>query len=270
MKIPEISPAFLSTVLFFFGLSIGSFLNVLIYRVPRKESLASPPSHCPYCGKKILFYDNIPLISFILLKGKCRFCGEKISLRYPLVELFTALLFLFSFYLFGFSLKLVSALFFLSVLLALSLIDLETFLIPNRIIIPSIAVSVLLLAFSFLGFPFLPLLSSSPLSSFLGAILSGGIIYLIVTLSPFFFGKEGMGFGDIKLAVFIGLYLGYYVVVALFFAFLLGGVVGVVLIYFQKKGRRDEIPFGPFLALGAFFSLFLAQPLAHWYLGLLR
>jgi leader peptidase (prepilin peptidase)/N-methyltransferase len=256
---------------FILGLAFGSFFNVVIYRLPRKKSFLKPSSYCPSCKNPIKWYDNIPLISFILLKGRCRFCQAKISWRYPVVELLTGFIFLFSCFAYNIKPQLFSSLFFLSILLLVSFIDLDTLLIPNRIIIPALGVTFILWLMSvFTSFPFLPLLQGNAISSFLGALISGVLISLIVFLSPLIFGREGMGFGDIKLSFFIGFYLGYYVIVALFISFLLGGFVGIILLSLKRKGRFDEIPFGPFLSLGAFLSLFLAEPIAYWYLNFLR
>jgi leader peptidase (prepilin peptidase)/N-methyltransferase len=261
----------LSLLFFITGLAFGSFFNVVIYRLPRKKSLLSPPSHCPNCNTLIKWYDNIPLISFLFLKGHCRSCGSQISWRYPLVELLTGFIFLFSYLTCSASPKLFSFLFFLSILLLISFIDFDTMLIPNRIILPALGVTFILWLISvFTPFSFLPLLKGTALSSLLGALISGTLISLVVFLSPFIFGREGMGFGDIKLSIFIGFYLGYYVIVSLFISFLLGGFVGIILLSLKRKGRFDEIPFGPFLSLAAFLSLFFAQPIARWYLSFLH
>lgn len=261
----------LSLLFLILGLAFGSFFNVVIYRLPRKESLLSPPSHCPSCHALIKWYDNIPLISFLLLKGRCRFCGSQISWRYPLVELLTGFVFLFSYLIYGLSPKLFSSLLFLSILLLISFIDFDTMLIPNRVIFPALGVtSALWLISVFTSYSFLPLLTGTAFSSLLGAFISGALISSVVFLSPLIFGREGMGFGDIKLSIFIGFYLGYYVIISLFISFLLGGFAGIILLSLKKKGRFDEVPFGPFLSVAAFLSLFLAEPIAHWYLGFLR
>jgi leader peptidase (prepilin peptidase)/N-methyltransferase len=258
-------------VLFFIlGLVFGSFFNVVIYRLPKKESLLNPPSHCPSCNSLIKWYDNIPLISFAILKGRCRSCSAKISWQYPLVELLSGSIFLYSYLKFGFQPLLFISLFFLSILLVGTFIDLDTLLIPNRLIFPSIGLSLIFWIISSLtGFKFLPLVEGNLMSALLGALLGGMILLLIAWLSPFIFGREGMGGGDVKLAFFIGFYLGFYVLVAFFLAFLLGSLFGLFLIVLKGWQSHREIPFGPFLSLGAFLTLLFGQPLAHWYLSLL-
>ncbi len=260
-------------VLFILGLCFGSFLNVVIYRLPKGESLLNPPSHCPQCEEPIKWYDNIPVLSFIFLKGKCRHCGKKISLRYPAVEILTAFIFSGSYYFTNetFSLSFFLSLFFLSILLVLAFIDLDTFLIPDRILLPSIFFSLgfWLSGFLFPRFKTLPLLPGLPLSALLAAFLAFLFLYFLAYISPFLFGKEGMGGGDIKLSFFLGLYLGYYVFVALFFAFLIGSLVGLGWVYLKGKDKKEEVPFGPFLALGGALALFFGQPAVSWYLKMI-
>lgn len=255
---------------FILGLALGSFFNVVIYRLPRKESLLNPSSHCPFCHSPIKWYDNIPLISFILLKRKCRSCGAPISWCYPFVELATGLIFLFSFLKYGLQPLLLTSLLFLAVLLLVAFIDLEALLIPNRLILPAIGLSLVFWIISSLtSYKFLPLLKVNWASAIGGALLGGAILLVVAWLSPFVFGREGMGGGDVKLAFFIGFYLGYYVLVAFFLAFLLGSIFGLLLIVSKGWQPHREIPFGPFLSLGAFLTLLVGQPLAHWYLSFL-
>ncbi len=259
-------------ILFFIlGLAFGSFFNVVIYRLPKKESLLNPPSHCPSCETSIKWYDNIPIISFVLLKGKCRDCGVSISWRYPFVELLAGLIFLFSFIKFDFQPLLFSSLFFLSILLVIAFIDLDTLLIPNRIIFPAIGFTISIWIVSYLAnIKFLPLVEGNVISALFGAFLGGAILLLVAWLSPFIFGREGMGGGDVKLAFFIGFYLGYYVLVAFFLAFLLGSFFGLFLTVIKGWQPHREVPFGPFLSLAAFLSLFVAEPIAQWYLSFLH
>lgn len=257
-----------ASFLFVLGLAYGSFLNVCVYRVPRKMSLLRPPSRCTECGAQIKFYDNVPVLSYFLLKGKCRACRRPISLQYPLVELAVAFLFLASYLRFDLDLKLPLALFFVFILLLCGLIDLEWKIIPNAVIYPSLGLSFVLLALDgWLQPGFFPLTGPpSTLSSLSGFLTGGGLLLLVAFLSPVLFKKEGMGGGDIKLAAFMGVFLGWHVLVALFFGFLLGSLAGIVLIVQKKKRSEETISFGPFLALGGLIALFFGEPILQLYL----
>ncbi len=225
-----------------FGALIGSFLNVVIYRVPRKESVAFPASHCPECNVDIKPYDNIPVISWLWLRGKCRQCGTSISARYPAVEALTAVLFGLAAWQFGLSAALPAALFFVAVLVAVSFIDLEHQIIPNKIILPGMPI----------GLGLVLLQGTSPaLVGAAGFLIGGGLLLLVAMINP-----AGMGAGDVKLAAFMGVFLGYYVLIALLVAFVLGAVVGLILIVTKVRTRKDPLPFGPFLALGSLAALF--------------
>jgi leader peptidase (prepilin peptidase)/N-methyltransferase len=252
------------------GLAFGSFLNVCIYRIPQKMSILSPPSHCPNCATLIKFYDNIPVLSYLLLAGKCRACGAPISPRYPLTELTTGFLFLSMYLRFGVSARLLAALFFAFVILLAGLIDLEWQIIPNAVIFPGLGLSLALVVVELAFHPgVLPLPGRpSALNSLAGLLLSGGLLLLIALTAPLFFKKEGMGMGDVKLAAFIGIFLGWFVLVALFFGFLLGGLAGLLLVLMKKKGAKDLISFGPFLALGGLIALFYGEQLFELYLGI--
>jgi leader peptidase (prepilin peptidase)/N-methyltransferase len=251
------------------GLVIGSFLNVCIYRLPRGESLINPPSHCPSCEERIKFFDNIPVISFILLRGRCRYCGSPISWRYPFVELLTSLLFLAAFSQYGLKLRFLTAIFFLAVLVAVTFIDLDTQMIPNKLMYPVIFTSIVFLLLSLVGLPLLPLLNlASKLASIYGFLLGSGILLIIAVVSSFFLKRETMGGGDIKLAAFMGFYLGEYVILALVFGFFIGAIIGLLLIALGKKKRSELIPFGPYLAIGSLITLFYGPQLWTAYLKL--
>lgn len=245
------------------GLSVGSFLNVLIYRVPEKLSIVSPPSHCPSCGKRLKWYDNIPVVSYLVLRGRCRQCGERISIQYLMVEATSAFLTVAAVYRFGAGTA-AAAVFFLLTLLTVSAIDLRLKIIPNRIIIPAMIVSaVASIIFFPLGREFLPLIGRANLpEAAIGFILGGGLLFLIALVW-----SGGMGGGDIKLGAFMGLFLGRYVLMALFFGFLLGSLAGLVSIALLHKGRKDMLPFGPFLALGSLLTLFFGVAILNWYLS---
>lgn len=236
-------------VVFLFGLVVGSFDNVAIYRIPEGKSLWSPRSFCPHCGATIAWYDNIPLLSYFLLRRRCRACGEPISARYPLVELLSGALFLAVFARLGFAwqAEFIPYLFMITVLIIVSAIDLERQVIPNRILYPAIPAGLAAMG--------LVTLTRGDAGIFLRSLAGLAIgcvpLGLLALLIP-----HGMGMGDAKLAAFTGVFLGYHQATALFFAFLLGSLVGMSLIAAGKKGRRSRIPFGPFLACGALVALF--------------
>ena len=242
---------------FILGICLGSFANVCIYRLPKGKSIVWPGSFCPQCKKGIFWYDNIPLLSFLLLRGKCRFCREKISPRYFIVELLTGVLTLLLFLRFGVSWQFLIYLIFILSLIIVSFIDIENFLIPDCIVYPGIALGLLL---SFL-YPELQSPAYGSLvalkTSFLGVILGGGSLFLIGYLGSLAFKKEAMGGGDVKLLAMIGAFLGYKsVFLTVFFSSLVGAVISLILISLKIKKRTDYIPYGPYLVLGAIISIF--------------
>lgn len=253
-----------AVVFLLFGLVVGSFLTVVVYRVPRHESLVHPRSRCPGCGQQIHAVDNIPVVSWVLMRGKCRSCGEPISARYPLTELANAALWAAAALRFQDSLylALVTACFF-SVLLAVSLIDLEHKIIPNAIIYPAVPVFAALLVVGKLLGEDVDLVRAA-----IGLAAYGGVLGVIAFVYP-----RGMGMGDVKLVAFIGLVLGAFgldlVAVAAALGVLLGGVGGILAMAVGGKGRKSAIPFGPFLAAGAVLSVFLGAQIADRYLELL-
>ncbi len=244
------------------GLLVGSFLNVVIWRVPRGESVVSPPSACPSCGTEIKWFDNIPVLSWIVLRGKCRSCGNRISLRYPLVELGTGLLFALIAVVFGYSWELPAYLYFAAIAVALGLIDLDVKRLPNAIVIPSYAVSGLLLLLPAILQP----AWMEYANAWLGALVLFAFYFALAYIYP-----AGMGFGDVKLAGVLGLYLGWLgwgaLLVGGFLGFLLGAVVGVVLIVVNRAGRKTAIPFGPFMLLGTLLGIIWGPALSELYLG---
>lgn len=248
-----------------FGLIAGSFLNVVIYRVPRRESVVLPSSHCPACERPLAAYDNIPLISYIVLKGKCRFCGALISAQYPLVEAVTSLFFVTSLLKYGLTPAFFLAVFFLLVLLSVSVIDIEHLIIPNVIVLPAIAVAAVQIPlFAFTKLDNVSLMDQAYwLWPVVGFLIGGGLLFLLAIVWP-----NGMGGGDIKLAALMGLFLGRYVIVALFLGFLFGSLGGITAMSFFGKSRKDLIPFGPYLALGSLIALYAGVPLVKWYLSI--
>jgi len=247
-----------------FGLLIGSFLNVVIYRVPAGESIVSPPSRCPGCGSEIKAYDNIPIISWLLLRGKCRNCGEPISVRYPLVELLTGVLFAVMAWKFGFSWELPAFLFLAAVGVALAAIDLDTRRLPNVITLPAYPVALVLFL--------LPAILDSRWPDYGRALAAGVILFAFYFLLAFIY-PAGMGFGDVKLSGLVGLYLGWLgwgaLIVGGFLGFALGAIVGVALMVRGRAGRKTALPYGPFMLLGALIAIFVADPISSWYLGLI-
>jgi leader peptidase (prepilin peptidase)/N-methyltransferase len=244
------------------GLAFGSFVTVVAYRIPRKESIVSPGSGCPVCGARIRRVDNVPVLSWILLGGSCRSCGARISFRYPSIELGTATLWMATFFTYGEDLyvALVLALFF-TLLLAVTLIDLEHRIIPNRLTYPALAVfAALLLIGRAIGAPL------DLLDALLGLLLYGGGMLLVAVLYP-----RGMGMGDVKLAAVIGMVVGSLglglVAVAAMLGFFLGAAVGMAVMAVGHKGRKTAVPFGPFLAAGAVLSVFAGDAIIDWYLS---
>jgi len=248
-------------IVFIFGLAVGSFLNVCIYRLPLRKSIVFPPSHCPKCGKRIKVYDNIPVLSYILLRGKCRFCKEQISLIYPAVELLSGLIFLSLFFWYGLNWEFASRLFLFTGLMVIFFIDLKHQLIPDVITLPGIAAG---LIFS--------LLSKSPsfVDSVIGLISGGGLFYLVALAGDKIFKKESMGGGDIKLAAMLGAFLGWQKILLVFFlASFLGALVGIIFLILSPKLRANRlIPFGPFLAIATVICIFFGNRLVQLYLNL--
>jgi len=255
---PEI--IFFIVFAFIFGAVVGSFLNVCIYRIPAEKSIVSPPSSCPACGHQIRWFENIPIVSFLLLRGRCSTCRIKISLRYPAVEALTGLLFALTFYYFGFSAATIVYLIFVAALVVITFIDLDHQIIPDVISLPGILVG-------FVGSFFVPGLFWY--ASIFGILLGGGSLLAVAWGYEKLTGREGMGGGDIKLLAMFGAFLGWQAVLpVIFLASLAGTLVGVPLMLVQKGDTRLAIPFGPFLALAAIIYLFWGQMLISWYLGL--
>jgi leader peptidase (prepilin peptidase) / N-methyltransferase len=242
------------------GLVVGSFLNVCICRMPKGESVVIPPSHCPQCDYRIRWYDNIPIVSYLLLRGRCRGCGMHISPQYPLVELLNGLLTLALFLRFGPTLAFLVLFLFCSALVVITFIDLEHQIIPDEISLTGIVVG---FAFSFF------LQGHSWLNSLLGILLGGGSLLLVAYGYQWLTGKEGMGGGDIKLLAMMGAFLGWKAIPFIIFTgSLVGAVVGVTIMLVQKKDSNLAIPFGPYLAFGAVLYIFFGRQIIHWYLNM--
>ncbi|UCD93900.1 MAG: prepilin peptidase [Candidatus Zixiibacteriota bacterium] len=246
--------------IFCVGLVIGSFLNVLIYRIPRKLSFGFNRSFCPSCKEKIKFYDNIPVVSYIILKGKCRNCKAGISFRYPLVELLNGLIYAFLLHNFGPSMEFIVFCFLSSVLITIFFIDLDFQIIPDLLTMPGMAVG--------LGVSLLPG-GIGIVSSLIGLAVGGGVLYLIALGGDWLFKKESMGGGDIKMAAMLGAFLGWQKVVFIFFAAaVIGLMISLVIMLFSKKLRVSRVvPFGPFLALGAFAAIVYGDSVIAYYIS---
>lgn len=246
------------------GLLIGSFLNVVIWRVPRGESIVSPPSHCPGCDRPIRPRDNVPVLSWLLLRGRCRDCGTGISGRYPAVELATAVVFGVLAWRFGFDWALPAYLYLGAIGVALAMIDIDVHRLPNAIVLPSYGVAAVLLL--------IPAVIDGAWGDYLRAALGGLVLFGFYFLLAFIY-PSGMGFGDVKLAGVLGAYLGWLgwgvLLIGGFIGFLLGGVVGGGLMLVHRAGRKSKIPFGPFMLTGAFIAILAGQWIFDGYLNLM-
>jgi leader peptidase (prepilin peptidase) / N-methyltransferase len=250
---------------FLLGLVVGSFLNVCIHRLPRGLSIVTPRSHCPQCGRFLRWYDNIPLVSYMLLRGRCRTCRKAIPFRYTLVEAVTAVLSVLVYAKFGVSWAYVLYFFLLTApLICIAFIDLEHKIIPDMISLPGIAAGVATtLVIS--GPPY----SAALITSFGGILAGGGTLFAISWVYEKIRHQEGIGGGDVKLAAMIGAFFGWKAVfLILLLSSLLGSIAGIFLMICLRRGSQASIPFGPFLSAGALVYLFVGNELVRWYLGL--
>lgn len=259
-----------------FGLLIGSFLNVVVYRVPNGMSIVAPPSACPECSSQIRPYDNVPVVSWLVLRGRCRDCGSTISARYPLVEIGTAIAFALVILWIamttdpagasplGVALTTLAFLYLAAISIALALIDIDTHKLPNKIVLPSYGVAILLLTGAALAVG-----AVSSLGTALIGMCALGLLYLVLALAW----PGGMGFGDVKLAGLLGLYLGYLgwpqLIVGAFAGFILGGLFGLILLITRRASRTAGIPYGPWMLAGAWVGIVFGGPIAAAYLSLI-
>lgn len=243
-----------------YGLIIGSFLNVCIYRIPKAESIAWPGSHCPKCSDKLSWYDNIPLFSWIFLGGRCRYCKEPISKQYPIVEALNAILYIIMYLKFGLSLDFIFYSLISSLLLVITFIDLHEMIIPDILVVVIFILSILhKIIMYFMG--------NSPeiLNSVLGLFLAGGLFLAIVLLS-----RGGMGGGDVTLIGALGFVIGWRkILLTIFLSFILGSIISIFLLATKIKTRKDPIPFGPFIILGFFLTVLWGQAIIDWYFRIL-
>ncbi len=269
IKDPVALKWFLNAYVFVLGAVVGSFLNVCISRMPERQSIVKPRSRCPKCESEISWYDNLPVISFIILRAKCRNCGEPISYQYPAVELLTAALFVLLMHRFTNVPALAIYMVFTSALIVITFIDLEHFIIPDEISLPGIGIG---LALSLLPASLTDgqLATNSFLDSLIGCVVGGGLLYLTALLSLLVLKKEGMGGGDIKLLGMVGAFLGWKLaLMTIVLGSVAGSFLGVALILLGRHERGSYIPFGPYLALGALFSMMWGDKLMQAYLQLM-
>lgn len=252
-------------VTFILGTIIGSFLNVCIYRIPAGVSIVTPRSRCPHCETQILWYHNLPILSWLLLKGTCAYCSAKVPVRYLLVEALTGVLFALFFYRFAFHPVTAVMLLLVATLVVITFIDLDHQIIPDVISLPGIPLG-------FLCSFFVPWVTWQ--SSLLGIVLGGGSLLTIALGYEFLTKKEGMGFGDVKLLAMLGAFLGWTAIFPIIFiGSLLGTLVGVPLMLIKKADSKLAVPFGPFLSAAALIHVFFIQyfdPIMHWYANMLQ
>ena len=243
-----------------FGAVIGSFLNVVIYRLPLGKSVVWPSSACPHCARELMWYENIPVLSYLALRGRCRTCGAGISVQYPLVEALTAAMFAAAWWYFGPGSLLASRLIFGCALIALFAIDLEHQLLPNKITLPGIVVG---FVFSLFGPP-------GWLSSLIGIAVGAGVLWGIAEAYYRIRHEEGLGMGDVKMLAMVGAFLGWpLTLMTLMLASVSGTVIGLILIVTKRGGMKYALPFGTFLALGAAVAATVGPQVLAWYLGML-
>lgn len=281
MIAPSLPFGIIALFVIFFGLMIGSFLNVCIYRLPRGESVVTPRSHCPGCNHLVAAYDNVPLFSYLLLGGKCRHCRTRISPVYFFVELATGLLFLFLFLIFGPTLWFIKFAVFGALLMVLTITDWQTRLLPDRVTFPGMILGLLFSqvvpvgdgtgAFiaRLCGIAGIPWRAGSLLDSLLGALVGGGLLYALAEVYFRLRHKEGMGLGDVKMMAMAGFFLGLKLVLfTIWIASVAGALLGGSFILLSRKNwRAFEIPFGTFLGVAALFVVIWGKQILDWYLG---
>lgn len=243
-------------IIFFYGAIIGSFLNVCIYRIPRGESVINPASHCPSCNTPLKWIELIPIISYIILQGKCSHCKIGISIKYPIIEAITAILFLLLYLKFGFTYKMFKYVVLLCYMIVISIIDLFSTDIYSITTYSGICIGLIFLAIN--------LYLALPVLTYILAVLFAAVMMLIITLTT-----RAMGWGDMDICILIGLFIGLKLtILTMVLSFIFGGFISVFMIIIKRKAMRDPIPFGPFIALAMLVAIFLGEPILHWYLTL--
>jgi len=243
------------------GLVVGSFLNVCIYRLPRGQSVNWPGSRCTTCDRSLAWYENIPIVSWVVLRGRCRTCGERISVMYPIVEAITAALFIAGYFIYGWTPLLAVRLAFTCAMIVLFMIDLQHYLLPNVITVPGIVI----------GFALSLVLPPGWKASLIGLIAGGGLLFAIAEAWYRFRGIEGLGMGDVKMLAMIGAFLGWkLMLVTLVLSSFAGSLIGVGAIALGRGGMKSMLPFGTFLAVGALTAAVAGDVILTWYLGFYR
>jgi len=252
--------------LFVLGLCMGSFLNVCIYRIPMKQSVAFPPSHCPHCNTRLSAADLIPVFSYVLLGGKCRYCKAGISVQYPIVELLTGLIYLIIYIRYGFSVETLALIFLFSILIVVLFIDLRHMIIPNGLVLLGMAGGALVTIYN-MFIPFSLYQPSKWYTPLIGMFSASGILFAVALIGLLVYGNDGgMGMGDVKLFIPIGMFLGWKLaLLSLFLSIMLGGITGLVLLISRVVGRKTAIPFGPFIVVGTIISALFGNSIINWY-----
>jgi leader peptidase (prepilin peptidase) / N-methyltransferase len=244
-----------------FGLAVGSFLNVCIYRLPRRESLSYPASHCTSCDRPLAWYENVPVVGWLWLRGRCRTCGAAISPMYPIVEALTGAIFVVGYAIYGLTPLLLARLLFACAMIVLFAIDLRHHILPNVITLPGVVV----------GFAISLFLPPGWLSSLIGLVAGGGVLFAVGETYYRLRGVEGLGMGDVKMLAMIGAFLGWQLMLlTLVLASFAGSIVGVAVIASGRGGMKFALPFGTFLAVGALVAAVAGQPILDWYLRFYR
>jgi leader peptidase (prepilin peptidase)/N-methyltransferase len=249
---------FIEVTLLLFGLCVGSFLNVCIHRLPLKQSVVSPASRCPSCGYELRWYDNIPVLSYVMLRARCRSCSRPISIQYPVIEVVTAIVFLAHWYAFGPTPLFAARLVFGCALIVLFMIDLEHQILPDVVTLPGIVIGVALSVF----------LPPGPIESLIGLLLGGGLLWAIAEAWFRLRKVDAMGFGDVKMLAMVGAWLGWKMVILTFvLSSMMGGLVGVVLLASRRADMATRVPFGTMLAVAAMMASLYGGPILAWYLS---
>jgi len=251
-----------------FGLVIGCFLNVCIYRIPTSQSIIRPPSHCTSCGTRLRPLDLVPVFSYIFLRGKCRYCGKNVSARYPMVEGLTAAVFVLLYFRFSFSVEFLAATFFSCILICVAFIDFDLKIIPNGLVISGLIISGALFVYNL--FYAVSLYGDRAWYNPLIGMLFGSLVLLLISIvgSLVYKSDDAMGMGDVKLLAVVGLFLGWRLtMVALFAAVILAAIVSLVLILFKKLNSKSAVAFGPFISIGAFIATLYGWNIIELYLG---
>lgn len=257
----------LGAFIFAAGICVGSFLNVCIYRIPLEQLIAFPPSHCPHCSSPLKPRDLIPVISYLLLKGKCRYCDAGISMRYPLVELLTGLVWLTVYLKFGFSIEAAAFIYLFSILIAVFFIDIDHMIIPNGLVLAGLIGGLLVFVCNLFQ-PFSLYAPAKWYAPLVGMVSASGVLFIVALIGLLIYKNDGaMGMGDVKIFMPIGLFLGWKLaLLSLFLSIMAGGIISIFLLVFRIKDRKSAIPFGPYIILGTFIAVFFGNSLLNWYL----